>query len=78
MVLEWHALGGTWTACDTPPPLVHGVALIGASQPNICIYGQAGRLRLQIGPNQYALSENSPRSAAPGAWPALDFAGDSR
>ena len=28
MVLEWHALGGTWTAYDTPPPLVHGVALI--------------------------------------------------
>ena len=61
MVLQWHALGGTWTACDTPPPLVHGIAWIRASQPNICIYGQAGRLRLQVGPNQYALSENSPR-----------------
>jgi hypothetical protein len=61
MVLQWHALGGTWTACDTPPPLVHGIALIRASQPNICLYGQAGRLRLQVGPDQYALSENSPR-----------------
>jgi len=61
MVLQWHALGGTWTACDTPPALVHGIALIRASQPNICVYGQAGRLRLQVGPNQYALSENSPR-----------------
>ena len=61
MALQWHALGGTWTACDIPPPLVHGVALIRASQPNICVYGQAGRLRLQVGPNQYALSENSPR-----------------
>ncbi len=61
MVLQWHALGGTWTACDTPPLLVHGVALIGAVQPNICVYGHAGRLRLQVGPNQYALSENSPR-----------------
>ena len=19
MVLQWHALGGTWTACDSPP-----------------------------------------------------------
>src|ERR1700732_1597489 len=60
MVLHWHALGGTWTACDTPPPLAHGIALMRASQPNICVYGQAGRLRLQVGPNQYALSENSP------------------
>ena len=61
MVLQWHALGGTWTACDVPPALVHGVALIRASQPNICVYGRAGRLRLQVGPHQYALSENSPR-----------------
>ncbi len=61
MVLEWHSLGGTWTACDTPPAVVHGIALIRASQPNICVYGQAGRLRLQVGPHQYTLSENSPR-----------------
>ena len=61
MALQWHALGGTWTACDSPPPLVHGIALIRASQPNICVFGQAGRLRLQVGPNQYGLSENSPR-----------------
>ena len=53
--------GGTWTACDTPPSLVHGIALIRAGGPNICIYGQGGRLRLQVGPNQYALAENSPR-----------------
>src|ERR1700680_4235807 len=61
MVLQGHALGGTGPACAPPPPLVHGIALIRASQPNICVYGQAGRLRLQVGPNQYALSENSPR-----------------
>jgi hypothetical protein len=61
MVLQWHALGGTWTAFDNPPALVHGIALIRPSQPNICVYGQAGRLRLQVGPDQYALSENSPR-----------------
>jgi hypothetical protein len=61
MVLQWHALGGTWTACDTPPALVHGIALIRATGPNICIFGQGGRLRLQVGPNQYALAENSPR-----------------
>jgi hypothetical protein len=61
MVLQWHVLGGTWTAYDVPPSLVHGVALIRSAQPNICVYGHAGRLRLQVGPNQYALSENSPR-----------------
>jgi hypothetical protein len=61
MVLQWHVLGGTWTAYDMPPSLVHGVALIRAAQPNICVYGHAGRLRLQVGPNQYALSENSTR-----------------
>ena len=61
MVLHWHALGGTWTACDNPPLLLHGIALIRVSQPNICVYGHAGRLRLQVGPNQYALAENSPR-----------------
>lgn len=61
MVLQWHVLGGTWTAYDVQPSLVHGVALIRASQPNICVYGHGGRLRLQVGPDQYALSENSPR-----------------
>jgi hypothetical protein len=61
MALQWHALGGTWTACDSPPALVHGIALISATGPNICVYGQGGRLKLQIGPNQYALAENSPR-----------------
>ena len=61
MVLQWHSLGGTWTAYDSPPTLVHGIALIRSSQPNLCVYGHAGRLRLQIGSNQYALSENSPR-----------------
>jgi hypothetical protein len=61
MVLQWHTLGGTWSAYDVPPPLVHGIALIRASKPNICVYAHAGRLRLQVGPVQYALSENSPR-----------------
>lgn len=63
MALQWHALGGTWTACDTTPSLVHGVALISPTGPNICVYGQGGRLKLQIGPNQYAMAENSPRIA---------------
>jgi hypothetical protein len=61
MMLEWHASGGTWTACEEPPALVHGVALIRASQPNICLFGRGGRLHLQVGSGQYTLSENSPR-----------------
>lgn len=73
MVLQWHALGGTWTAYDTPPALVHGIALIRVSQPNICVYGRAGRLRLQVGANQYALSENSPRIRCTRGWASFGF-----
>jgi hypothetical protein len=61
MVLQWHATGGTWTACDVPPALVHGVALIRAAQPNICLFGLDGGLHLQVGPDKYPLSEDSPR-----------------
>ncbi len=61
LMLEWNAVSGTWTACDVPPALAHGVALIRASQPNICIYGQAGALHLQVGSDRFALSETSPR-----------------
>jgi hypothetical protein len=68
MVLQWHLLGGTWTPCEFPPSLVHGVALISPPGPNICVFGQAGRLLLQIGPNQYALAENSPRITCRGGW----------
>ncbi len=71
MVLQWHVLGGTWTPYDVPPSLVHGVALIRAAQPNICVYGRAGRLRLQVGPEQYALSENSPRIRCSRGWASL-------
>ena len=73
MVLHWHAQGGTWSAYDEPPALVHGVALIRASQPNICVYGHAGRLRLQVGPNQYALTENSPRISCTRGWASFGF-----
>jgi hypothetical protein len=61
MILQWHALGGTWTPCEFPPSRVHGIALISATGPNICVFGQGGRLLLQIGPDQYGLAENSPR-----------------
>jgi hypothetical protein len=71
MVLQWHALGGTWTACEFPPSLVHGIALISPTGPNICVFGQAGRLLLQIGPNQYALAENSPRITCRSGWVLL-------
>jgi len=67
MTLEWRPLSGTWTACDVPPALVHGVALIRASQPNICVFGHGGQLHVQVGADQYTLSERSPRiKCAPG------------
>jgi hypothetical protein len=61
LVLQWHALGGTWTACEYPPALVHGVALISPTGLNICVFGQSGRLTLQIGPTPYLLEEEQPR-----------------
>lgn len=67
LVLQWHALGGTWTACEYPPPLVSGVALINPTGQNICIYGQSGKLTLQIGPTQYLLEEASPRITCRGS-----------
>jgi hypothetical protein len=61
MVLRWHTSTGTWTAQEMPPKLVHGVACIGASHPNICVYAVGGGLFLQIGDTQYAVSADSPR-----------------
>ncbi len=61
MILEWHSQSGTWSPYDVAPSLVHGVALIRVSQPNVCIYAHLNRLTLQIGPHQYPLSEQSPR-----------------
>ncbi len=61
MVLEWHTLGGTWTAYDVPPPRVNGIAWIRPSLPNVCLFAQDGRLRLQIGAEQFELSEHLPR-----------------
>jgi hypothetical protein len=61
MVLNWHPSDGTWTAVEQAPVLLHGIAWIQPAQPNICLYGTAGRLLLQIGADQYALAENSPR-----------------
>ncbi len=60
MMLDWHCGSGTWTACDDPPALLHGVALIRAGQPGVCMYGRDGLLHLQVGDDQYALSEHLP------------------
>jgi hypothetical protein len=61
MILQWNAISGSWTAYDVPPPLVHGVALIRAAQPNICLFARDGRLHLQVGADQFTLAERSPR-----------------
>lgn len=60
MVLQWNPADGTWTACDVPPSMVHGVALIRASHPGICLYARSGVLHLEVGSIQYALSSDSP------------------
>jgi len=61
MVLQWNSVNGTWAAFDDPPALVHGVALIRAAKPNICLFGRDGRLHLQVGSEQYSLAEDAPR-----------------
>jgi hypothetical protein len=61
MFLQWQVLRGTWVACDVPPALVHGIALIRASGPNICLFGRGGQLHLQVGPDRYSLSGDSLR-----------------
>ena len=61
LVLQWHILGGTWTAMDVPPALVHGIALIRPAPPNLCLWSRDGVLRLQIGAEQFPLGEHSPR-----------------
>jgi len=60
LVLQWHMLGGTWTPLDVPPPLVHGIALIRAAPPNLCLWAKDNVLRLQVGPEQFSLQEHSP------------------
>jgi hypothetical protein len=37
------------------------------------VYGHAGRLRLQVGPHQYALAENSPRIRSTRGWTSFGF-----
>ena len=60
LLLEWNTRNGAWTGCDTPPALVHGIALIRPGQENVCLYARGGQLRLQIGVQQFALEETMP------------------
>lgn len=60
LLLEWNPRSGAWTACDTPPALVHGIALIRPGQENVCLYARSGRLRLQIGAQQFTLEDTKP------------------
>lgn len=61
MFLRWQVASGTWVACDVPPSLVHGIALIRASGQNICLFGRSGQLYLQAGRDRHALSGDSLR-----------------
>lgn len=57
MTLQWHVQSATWTPYDEPPGIVHGVAFIRASGPNICLYAQNGNLQLQVDSRQFMLTE---------------------
>lgn len=61
MFLLWHESRGTWSASDVPPARVHGIALIRASGPNLCLFGSGGRLQLQVGAERYPVTGDSLR-----------------
>lgn len=61
MVLQWNPFEGTWSGYDEPPATVHGIALIRASQPNICLYARGGTLQLQVGSRLFPLNGDSLR-----------------
>lgn len=61
MAVRWNTAIGSWAADEESPPVVNGIALIRSVQPHICIFGQGGKLKLQIGRDQYVLAEHSPR-----------------
>jgi hypothetical protein len=61
MTLQWHAPSGSWTDNDEPPAIVHGVCFVRASGPKICLYADAGQLRLQIDAKIFPLTYLGPR-----------------
>jgi hypothetical protein len=62
MLLHWRPVDGTWTPCEEPASVVHGIASIRAEPPNICLFGQGGSLYLQIAEQRIHLPErNAPR-----------------
>ena len=78
MVLQWHALGGTWTACDTPP----------AAGARHCVDPRHAAQYLRLWTRRHACGCRSARtnmrwrkirreSAARAAWQASAFAGAS-
>jgi hypothetical protein len=71
MILRWHIATGTWSAHEMPAGPVHGVACIGATHPNICLYGVDGGLQLQIGERQFPVAEHSPRIECKAVLPAF-------
>ena len=60
LLLEWHARDGSWKACDDPPALLHGIALIRPNQENVCLFGHDGQLWLQVGAQQFELHDSEP------------------
>ncbi len=74
MLLHWHTRDGTWTPCEEPPLNVHGVAMIRATAPNVCLYGQGGTLYLQIDAERFALSATvAPRITCRRTWMSFGF-----
>jgi hypothetical protein len=57
MAVQWNVANGAWTSHEEAPALVHGIALIRPARDNVCLYGHAGTLILQIGAEHHVLAD---------------------
>lgn len=65
LALQWDLASGAWVPLDEPPAIVHGVAYIRATGPNICLFASGNELKLQIDARVHPLSDPLPRISCP-------------
>ena len=60
MAMQWNITSGEWSSHEEAPERVYGIALIRPGASNIALYGHAGALILQIGPQKFELTGAEP------------------
>lgn len=61
MSVRWNIGTNSWTAHEEAPALVHGIAMIRATLPSICLYGFEDQLHLQLGGEHFLLTADQPQ-----------------